>query len=100
LLPLEKFFNEQMEAALRMLHPEEAYWSGYAFGLLSRYCGDRALVTPWHESVLAPSNTAPLALGYREGLRVMTEATGGRVATYPVAGLQGLRDSPGSAKAG
>lgn len=85
LLSLEQFFNEQMEDALRMLNAHDAYWSGFTFGLLGFYGGDRLPVTRWHELLLDTGNDTLIARGYREGIRVMTEAAGGRVPYRPAA---------------
>lgn len=79
LLPLERFFNDQMEDALRMLHEDDAYWSGYAFGLLGFYGGERIQVSRWHESLLLVGNDTLIARGYRAGVRAMTDAAGGRL---------------------
>lgn len=85
MLPLEQFFNDQMEDALRMLNADDAYWSGFVFGLLGFYGDDRDPVARWHESLLSPENATLIARGYREGVRVMTEAAGGRVPYRPAA---------------
>lgn len=85
MLPLERFFNDRMADALRMLNTEDAYWSGFAFGLLGFFGGDRAPVTRWHESLLVPGNDAPVARGYRDGIRAMSEAAGGRLPDRPAA---------------
>lgn len=83
MLPLERFFNDQMDTALRMLHADDAYWWGFAFGLLCCYRGGLVTITDWHESLIVPGNDALVAQGYREGVRVMTEAAGGRAPCRP-----------------
>lgn len=95
MLPLERFFNEQMDAALRMLNADDAYWSGFAFGLLGFYGGDRVPVTRWHAFLLSPDNDTLLAQGYREGVRAMTEAAGGRVPYQPAAPARASTDPVG-----
>ena len=99
MLPLEGFFYDQMVSAQRMLHADDAYWSGYALGLLNRYCGDQVPVTKWHESLLTPANNAAIACGYREGVRVMAEADA-RVATHPAATTRERANSPCFIEAG
>jgi hypothetical protein len=74
--PLEHFFNEQMETAQRMLHADEAYWSGYTIGLLNGYLGDRSVIEAWHRSMLERSERDAQARGYREALRLMAELAG------------------------
>ena len=79
MLPLERFFNEQMDEVLRMLNADDAYWSGFAFGLLGFFGSERPPVSHWHESMLFPGNASHVAQGYRDGMRAMTNEAGGRV---------------------
>lgn len=100
MLPLERFLNDQMETVQRMIHADDAYWAGYALGLLSRYGGDQAPVARWQKSLMMPGNGAAIARGYREGVRIMAEAAGARTVPRGMVTARARTNSTAAAEAG
>ena len=81
---IDEVFNEHLELANSSRALKQAYWTGYAAGVMRGRFGDVAVADRYHDEWLRRDAAGELAQGYRDGFARLAGLNGTRRSVEPV----------------